>query len=69
MRYTRRNQNSGVSMPKVKILTEREPWIDGLPRKAGEVVDAPEELAKWLVEQGWAEAAEKPKKVTRDADA
>ena len=53
---------------KVKITTDRKPWIGDLPRDVGEVVDAPEDAAKWLIEQGWAEAVEKPKKVVRDAN-
>jgi hypothetical protein len=57
-------------MVKIKILTDRMPWIGGEARKAGEIVDAPEDGAEWLLEQGWAREVreEKPKKVARDAE-
>ena len=55
---------------KVKILTERKPWINDQPREIGEVVDAPDDVAKWLLGEGWAEAveAEKPKRAARNAE-
>lgn len=55
-------------MIKLKITTDRKPWIGDEPRAKGDVVDAPEDAAKWLLDQGWAETVEKPKKVARDAN-
>ncbi|MEY4863751.1 MAG: hypothetical protein RLZ51_1846 [Pseudomonadota bacterium] len=58
-------------MIKLKILTDRMPWIGDKPRAAGEIVEAPDDSADWLLDQGWAREVkdEKPKKVARDADA
>ena len=53
---------------KVKILTDRQPWIGGEPRSAGDIVEADADVAKWLLGEGWAEEAEKPKRAPRNAE-
>lgn len=46
---------------KIKITTDRMPWVNGEPQPLGAEIDAPDESAKSLIEAGFAEAVEAPK--------
>ena len=52
-------------MPKIRITTERQPWLNGQPHDNGAVVDAADEDATALMEAGLAELAEEPVKRRR----
>lgn len=51
-------------MTKITITTDRQPWVGGKPRAAGDVLDVSEADAKILVANGFAEA-EAPKRVVK----
>jgi hypothetical protein len=48
-------------MPKVKITTDRQPWVDDKPQSEGAVLDVSAELAATLVDLGFAEVVEAKK--------
>lgn len=47
---------------KIKITTDRMPWVNGAPQVAGAEVEAEEADAAALIAAGFAEAVEAPKK-------
>jgi hypothetical protein len=56
-------------MPKIKITTERRPWIDGKPQAAGAMLDVDADTADMMVERGFAEKVRgAPKKAVLDDD-
>lgn len=53
---------------KIKITTDRQPWVNGKAQARGALVDTDEEVASTLVGWGWAEASRgRKKKVSHDA--
>lgn len=53
---------------KIKVITDRMPWIDNAPRHDGDVVDADGDVAKALIDAGFAVAVDTPRgKVKREA--
>lgn len=50
---------------KIKITTERQPWIGGKPQPLGAELEVAEDNGKQLVELGFAEIVEAPKPVRR----
>ena len=50
---------------KIKIITERLPWIGGKPRALNEEIDANADDAKALIDSGFAVSLEKPKSVRK----
>jgi len=42
-------------MPKIKITTDRRPWIDGTPQANGAMLDVEDATADTLVANGFAE--------------
>jgi len=54
---------------KIKITTERHPWVNGNPQSKGALVDTDDATASTLVGWGWAEASRgRKKKVLPDAN-
>lgn len=45
-------------MPKVKITTDRQPWVDDKPQPEGAEVEVSAAVAASLIEQGFAVAVE-----------
>lgn len=43
---------------KIRITTNRQPWVDRAPRDKGEELDVSDEDAKILIDAGFAEALE-----------
>jgi hypothetical protein len=42
-------------MPKIKITTDRRPWVDGKPQSSGAVMDVDDATADAMVAKGFAE--------------
>lgn len=42
-------------MPKVKITTDRQPWVNDAPQALGAVIETDKETADTLLEKGFAE--------------
>lgn len=47
---------------KIKIITDRRPWVDGRKTEMGEVVDVPDDVAKAMMANEFAQRVEEPKK-------
>lgn len=47
---------------KIKITTDRQPWVNGKAQAKGALVDTDDETASTLVGRGWAEASRGRKK-------
>ena len=47
---------------KIKITTDRGPWLDNAPQPNGAVIDADAHIANALIERGWAEKADERQK-------
>jgi hypothetical protein len=52
-------------MPKIKITTDRQPWLDGQPQEIGAICDASDDEASVLVSAGFAELLDEPAKRAR----
>jgi len=56
-------------MPKIKITTDRKPWINGKPQASGQIVDVTSDVADMMVDKGFAEKMRAaPKKTVLDDD-
>jgi len=56
-------------MPKIKITTDRKPWVNGRPQPKGETLDVDADTADMMVELGFAEKVRgAPKKAVLDDD-
>ena len=56
-------------MPKIKITTDRRPWVDGKPQVAGTTLDVDADTADMMVDRGFAEKVRgAPKKVVAEDD-
>lgn len=53
-------------MPKVKITTDRQPWVEDKPQPNGAVLDVDKATADTLVDNGFAEIVVAPKKVAAE---
>lgn len=55
-------------MPKIKITTDRRPWVDGKPQVNGAILDVDDATADAMVANGFAEKLRSApkKKVKRD---
>lgn len=53
-------------MPKVKITTDRQPWVDDKPQPEGAVVEVDKATADILVGHGFAEIVAAPKKAAAE---
>jgi len=56
-------------MPKIKITTDRKPWVNGKPQASGQIVDVTSDVADMMVDKGFAEKMRAaPKKTVFDDD-
>jgi hypothetical protein len=54
---------------KIKITTDRHPWVNGSPQAKGALVDTDDATAATLIGWDWAEASRgRKKKVSPDAN-
>lgn len=55
-------------MPKIKITTDRRPWLNGAPLEAGAELEVNQEAADLMVGLQFAELVEAPKPSRRRKD-
>lgn len=56
-------------MPKIKITTDRRPFVNGKPQAAGATLDVDADTADMMIERGFAEKVRgAPKKMVTDDD-
>lgn len=54
---------------KIKITTDRQPWVHDQPQPMGAELEVSQEQADSLVKQGFAEIVAAPKRASKNADA